>query len=75
MALFQCPECGNSISDKAEKAELQGQPWTNTHDETLIDLYRKNVPISEIAITLKRTTSGIRGRLKKLGLIEGNVAE
>ena len=62
-------------ADKAEKAELQGQPWTNTHDETLIDLYRKNVPISEIAITLKRTTSGIRGRLKKLGLIEGNVAE
>ena len=62
-------------ADKVEKAELQGQPWTNTHDETLIDLYRKNVPISEIAITLKRTTSGIRGRLKKLGLIEGNVAE
>ena len=62
-------------ADKAEKAELQGQPWTNTRDETLIDLYRKNVPISEIAITLKRTTSGIRGRLKKLGLIEGNVAE
>ena len=62
-------------ADKAEKAELQGQPWTNTHDETLIDLYRKNVPISETAITLKRTTSGIRGRLKKLGLIEGNVAE
>lgn len=62
-------------ADKAEKAELQGQPWTSTHEEILMDLYRKNVPVSEIAITLKRTTSGIRGRLKKLGLIESSTAE
>ena len=33
-------------------------------------LYNKNVPVSEIAVTLMRTESGIRARLKKLGLIE-----
>ena len=52
------------------RAEFQGQPWTSTYDETLVDLFQKNVPISEIAITLKRTESGVRARLKKLGLID-----
>ena len=50
--------------------ELQGQPWTNNYDEVLVDLFQKNVPISEIAVTLKRTEGGIRARLIKLGLIE-----
>lgn len=52
------------------QAELHGQPWTSTCDETLVDLFRKNVPIPEIAITLKRTESGVCARLKKLGLID-----
>ena len=47
--------------------EMQGAPWTKEHDDYLIDLYRNSVPMSEIAITLKRSTSAIRGRLKKLG--------
>ena len=56
--------------EPAVRAELQGQLWTSTYDETLVDLFQKNVPISEIAITLKRTESGVRARLKKLGLID-----
>lgn len=59
-----------SKAKTSEKAELQGQPWSSTHDETLIDLFRKDVPIGEIAVTLKRTKSGIQARLKKLGLID-----
>lgn len=47
--------------------EMQGAPWTKEHDDYLIDLYRNSVPMSEIAIILKRSTSAIRGRLKKLG--------
>ncbi|MBR0081768.1 MAG: hypothetical protein IJP98_03385 [Clostridia bacterium] len=54
----------------AADAEYRGLPWTSTYDETLVDLFRKNVPVSEIAITLKRTESGVLARLKKLGLIE-----
>lgn len=50
-----------------ETSELQGQPWSQEHDECLVDLFRKGVPESEIAITLKRNTSSIRSRLKKLG--------
>ena len=55
------------ISNK--EAENQGQLWTPAHDECLIDLCSKNVPISEIAATLKRTDRSIRARLKRLGLI------
>jgi hypothetical protein len=36
----------------------------------LIDLFKKGVSCSEIAITLKRTVTGIRARLKRLGLID-----
>ena len=49
------------------QTEMQGTPWTKEHDDCLIDLYKKSVPVSEIAITLKRSTSAVRGRLKKLG--------
>ncbi len=59
------------ISDKsAGKPENQGLPWIPAHEECLVDLFQKNVPISEIAATLSRTETGIRDKLKKMGLIE-----
>lgn len=65
----------NSLSavPKAEKekpAEKQGEAWTQNYDEALIDLFKKHVPVSEIAVTLKRSEGGVRARLKRLGLIE-----
>mgnify|MGYP007113991154 CR=1 FL=1 len=36
----------------------------------LVDLFNKNVPVSEIAATLMRTETGIRAKLKKMGLID-----
>lgn len=50
------------------QTELQGVPWEKAQDDCLIDLYQKSVPISEIAVTLKRSTSAIRSRIQKLGL-------
>lgn len=62
------------VGSKNEKedplSEFHGRPWTEAHDECLIDLFKKNVSVSEIAFTLKRTDGGIRARLKRLGLIE-----
>ncbi len=59
---------------KSEKedtlSEFHGRPWTEVHDERLTDLFNKNASVSEMAFALKRTDSGIRARLKKLGLIE-----
>ncbi len=56
--------------DIVSEAELQGSPWTSAQEECMVDLFQKNVSVSEISITLKRTPEGIRARLKKLGLIE-----
>lgn len=53
-----------------KKADNQGQAWTPAHEECLKDLFNKNVPISEIAVTLKRTKTAIISRLKKMGLID-----
>ena len=49
--------------------ELQGQPWTRPHEEALADLFRKGVPIPEIAVTLKRSDGSVRAKLKQLGLL------
>lgn len=54
----------------SESGELQGTPWFPSHDECLKDLYEKEVPVSEIAATLKRSETAIRARLKRLGIIE-----
>ena len=51
-------------------SEYHGRAWTEAQDACLTDLFGKNVPVSEIAFALKRTDSGIRARLKRLGLIE-----
>lgn len=60
-----------TIGDKsAVKPENQGLPWTPPHEECLIDLFRKDVPVSEIATTLMRTEAGVRARLKQMGFIE-----
>ncbi len=56
-------------TDSAD-VENQGRPWSDEHNEMLIDLFKKGVSCSEIAITLKRTETGIRARLKRLGLID-----
>ena len=52
------------------KMENQGQPWSMEHDQCLRDLYAQNVPIKEIAATLRRNSGAVRKRLKKLGIIE-----
>ena len=60
-----------TISDKsAAKPENQVLPWIPAHEECLVDLFQKNVPISEIAATLSRTETGVRAKLKQMGLIE-----
>lgn len=57
-------------NDKNERGfEYQGKPWTQQHEECLLDLYSKNVPINEIAVTLKRNVNSIVDRLKKLGKV------
>ena len=49
------------------QGELRGMPWSTEHDNCLIDLYQKSVPLTEIAVTLKRSVSAVRRRLKQLG--------
>ncbi|MCD8314048.1 MAG: hypothetical protein LUD44_00150 [Firmicutes bacterium] len=60
-------DVNNSRSGLGENA---GQPWSKEHDECLKDLYLKDVPIGEIAVTLKRSKGAIKARLSNLGLIE-----
>ncbi len=65
---------GAIIAAKNEKddplSEFHDRPWTEAHDEYLVELFRKNVSVSEMASELRRTDAGIRARLKILGLID-----
>lgn len=60
----------NISNVSTKKADNQGQAWTAAHEECLVDLFNKNVTVSEIAATLMRTETGIRAKLKKMGLID-----
>ena len=53
-----------------EMKKLGGQPWTQTQDDCLTDLVQKGVPLSEIAAALKRSTSAVQSRIKKLNLTQ-----
>ncbi len=46
---------------------FESVPWSKEHDETLVELYVQDVPVQEIAITLKRTEKDILSRLHVLG--------
>lgn len=56
------------IQIQTEKKENQGQPWNQEQEQCLLELYRDNVPIKEIAAKLKRSSGAIRSRLEKLGI-------
>lgn len=48
----------------------QGDPWTAEQEEQLVELFYRNLSISQIAKIMKRTKNAIRARLKKLELLE-----
>lgn len=48
--------------------ELQGTPWTQEQDEILAQMHAGGASSKEIAAVLKRRTSAITSRIKKLGL-------
>lgn len=53
-------------SEKNNK-ENQGLPWTDEQEQQLIEMYKQNFSVKEIAVALNRSNGGIRARLKKLG--------
>ena len=60
------PSVIENHSDKTIE-ENQGLPWTNEQQQQLVEMFRQNASINEIASALNRSCGGIRARLKKLG--------
>lgn len=73
------------IIDKTEEIKMQqkqirqerrsnsipnaGLPWTKEQEDLLVQLFKENITIQEIADSMKRSTNSISARLNKLGLI------
>ncbi len=53
---------------KPKDRESVDSLWSPEYDECLKDLSSKNVPVSEIAVTLKKSNAAVIQRMKKLGL-------
>ena len=51
-------------------AALQRRPWDPEQDRRLAELHQTGASYGEIAVALQRSTSAIRSRLKKQGLLE-----
>lgn len=49
--------------------QMHGKPWTKDQEERLTYMYRCGIPVAQIAEQFRRSPSGIRSRLNKLGLI------
>ena len=47
--------------------ENQGLPWTDEQEQQLVEMFRQNASVKEMALALNRSDGGIRARLKKLG--------
>ena len=58
------------IDRENAQAALQGRPWDPEQDRRLAELHRSGASYGEIAVVLQRSTSAIRSRLKKQGLLE-----
>ena len=48
---------GSNKGEEGYRSGFYGRPWMTSHDECLIDLFNKNVPVSEIASTLNAPTA------------------
>ena len=56
------------IAVTKDAVALQGTPWTQEQDEILAQMHTGGTSSKQIAAVLKRRTSAITSRLKKLGL-------
>lgn len=63
-------ENNNTPSEKKSVAENQGRTWFPNEEEKLVELFHEGKSVSELASFFKRTETGVRARLKKLGLID-----
>lgn len=56
-----------------ESPEMRGKPWTKEQEDILIEMHNNGTSVGEMALALQRSSSGVRGRLKKLGLITNDM--
>ena len=61
-------KCNAIIAEANDAVALQGTPWTQEQDEILAQMHTGGASSKQIAAVLKRRTSAITSRLKKLGL-------
>lgn len=54
------------IDNHKDKKSNQGLPWSAEDEQQLVDLCKQNATVEQMAVTLKRSQSGIRARLDKL---------
>ena len=56
------------LAHEEECLAYQGTPWTEDQDKLLTQMFYAKKSVTEIAYELKRATTSIRSRIKKLGL-------
>lgn len=53
-----------------QSTDLQGSPWTEEQEMELIELFQSGTDLETMASVMRRTKTGIRARLVRLGLID-----
>lgn len=60
---------------KKQQPEMYRRPWSGFDEATLGRMFRQGESLEQMATLLKRTQSGILGRLAKLGFLKFNAEE
>lgn len=53
------------LDNHKDKKSNQGLPWSDEDEEKLMEMYKQNFTVTQIAATLNRSNGGVRARLEK----------
>lgn len=59
----------HAAEKKEERKANKGEPWTRGDELLLIKMYEDGYTVRQMSQTLKRTCGGVRGKMKKMGLV------
>lgn len=58
--------CFAILDNHRDKKSNQGSPWTAEDEEKLLEMYKQNFNVSQIAANFNLSNGGVRARLEKL---------
>lgn len=67
---FLVDNLDSALEMRRQMTENQGQPWSPEQDQFLRQMHQAGADVKQIALALKRNSTAVRARIKKLGFTQ-----